>query len=41
VVYVWIKGAKNKKENNARLGRISLAYDSRYDVPELIYTMNF
>ena len=41
VIYVWIKGAKNKKSNAERLGRISFAYDAARDMPVMNYTLRF
>lgn len=41
VIYVWIKGAKNKKECKERFGRMSFAYDAVHDAPELVYSLKF
>lgn len=41
VIYVWIKGAENKKSNAERLGRISYTYDVARDIPVLNYTLRF
>lgn len=41
VIYVWIKGAKNKKANKESLRRINFAYDVTHDAPELVYTLSF
>lgn len=41
VIYVWIKGAKNKKECKERVRRMSFTYDAVHDAPELVYSLKF
>ncbi len=41
VVQVWIKGAKNKRECEERIGKINFAYDAMFDAPELVYSLSF
>ena len=41
VLYVWIKGAENKKDNKKEFSRFSFTYDPVHDAPELVYSINF
>lgn len=40
VFYVWIKGAKNKKENKNKI-KVHLSYDVVQKAPEIVYTIKF
>lgn len=41
IIHVWVKGSNNKKEAETRVGRLSFAYNAKYDAPELVYSLRF